>query len=176
MSATKLKYPNVSLRLADLETPVLDRGDQPAGIIRRDLRRYYANLADELNVLAFSVDEARLLVEATRNAGLDEQSVRFLAAHVEGVINRMDVVDEVLQRHQRTLLAKLKTASRSQLLAIWDAVERYWKRDDDGTRLYHVGLVRGSVTTAQTIDPDFARQLNRFMEQYGPALQALAHR
>jgi hypothetical protein len=149
----KLSNP-VTLRLGELEPNVAPRmGAQAVGaIIKRDLGRYYALLADGLQRTHFTLPEAEALVIALHR--FDPASVKYLWAEVE----RQYLVNDEDPDHPRfelpedldaaALVDKLRGLSSRQAFAVLDAVERYWANFPDHQypeaetdRLIEVGLV-----------------------------------
>jgi hypothetical protein len=89
-------------------------------ITRRDLRRYYSLLADALKTVSLTYGEAMLIVNACR-FGARSGLVLELVQRV-----RDEQLDLVHQVDSDQLIAKLEGYSELQLVAIEDAVERYW--------------------------------------------------
>lgn len=92
------------------QTPII-------GAIKRDLRRYYAMLADTLPGLQLSALEAMALVAATDRATgwkATPATYRYLWAHVADRPNMPP-----------SLTWKLRQCNPAQLLALADACERY---------------------------------------------------
>jgi hypothetical protein len=123
----------VGLRLGDLERHVQARqhDETAAGaVVKRDLGRFYALLAEITQTFSFSLSEAEALVVALWD--FDAAAVRYLWAEVEKQY-REQAADPT-GRHwylptdvdPLALVSKLSQFSVAQNMAILDAVERYW--------------------------------------------------
>ncbi len=140
----------VSVRVSGLEPHLTARvgPDAPtSGLIRRDLERYYAVLADSLRTLTLTEAEASALVDALNGTLLEPHTYRFLWADVE------DSLPELAEKwgiDGPALVRKLRGLSPGAAMAAADAVEQFWTRVSRGEakgeshadRLRAVGLVR----------------------------------
>jgi hypothetical protein len=149
----------VTLRLGELEPFVTTRmGDTAAagGIVKRDLGRYYALLADGLRQTYLTLPEAEAVVIALQR--FDAASIRYLWAEIERqyLANDEDPdrqpYDLPEDLDAAVLVDKLRDLSLHQAVAVLDAVERYWANypDDeypnaDTERLIEAGLVSKHV-------------------------------
>jgi hypothetical protein len=112
-------------------------------VAKRDLERYYALLEAELSRLKFTEAEASLLCDACNGLWVDSpRSVPLLWAEVQDACDLSHLhlkweVDPV------ALVAKLRAASPSQVWALIDAIEQFWKLTNLSTAeaLHQVGLV-----------------------------------
>lgn len=114
------------------------------GIARRDLERYYALLVEELATVTLSENEALLICDALNGTLMLPQTMRLLWAEIDDSI-RLDATDEKWQVDGPALVEKLRRFTSGQTLAVVDAGERWWNRneidEDPRERLRIVGLV-----------------------------------
>lgn len=120
-----------------LEPDLLERtgaSDRPEWVARRDLERYYAVLRDELTRLRLSEVEAFTLV-ACRGWAVEPSSYRLVWAEVEDYLNdqtedagtaQLDRIPRLAANDRAVLVAKLRALSPAAVMALLDAVERYW--------------------------------------------------
>lgn len=108
---------------------------QPAHVAARDLERYYQLLTDELARVRLSETEALTLVAACRGWLVEPASYRYLWAEVEDYladqvedtgVAALDVIPRLPASERAVLVAKLRALSPGAVLAVCDAVERYW--------------------------------------------------
>jgi hypothetical protein len=123
----------ISVRLAgELAAEVtyrLDEGRSPAGVIRRDLSRYYAACRSALKRLRFDYSEAEILVAILGLTTVDGASTRYLWAEIDELVRAKPAqFPEGSQKKQRAdgLVEQLRKCSPLDALAILDAVEIYW--------------------------------------------------
>jgi len=133
----------VQFRPGPLQAELEARGE-PNEIGKRDLGRYYTLLRRELAGVQLSEPEACLLVDALNGTLLDEHTVSLLWAELD---------DAILQDHLHekwslpgeqagALVARLRSLSPGQAMAVYDAVERFWRDPNPlRERLRAVGLV-----------------------------------
>jgi hypothetical protein len=134
------------VRAADVEAEVRRRGERRGSTAARDLRRYYALLAQCLAEVSLSEPEALLVCEALRGHAMDERSYDLLFGRValaiaKGGLDRAQGVDG------DALVRKLQALDRGQAMSVVDAVERLVLAPE-GTgaeRLRAVGLVRSPL-------------------------------
>lgn len=140
------------VRARDCETPregQWARKDSAGWVARRDLGRYYDLLAVELAGLRLSENEANLICEANNGLGalgLVEAGspAGWLRAHL--LANTADAValTEAHRKHWLTgkqatdLLERMRCWTPGQVLAVADAVERFWA--SEGATVASVGL------------------------------------
>lgn len=128
----------------DLRQQVLTRGEQ-SQVIRGDLERYYGLMQRELPALRemFSLDEQLLIADSMNGwasrmepvsillSGLraGDSAYTVIGAHVEDSIQYDGLADK-WEVDGATLVARLNTLSRVQVLALVDAIERWWANDE----------------------------------------------
>lgn len=106
---------------------------------RRDLERYYRLLADSLPRL--ELGEAMMLVDMLNGTVLDERTYRYLAHEVADSL--ADGLGEKWGVDGSAFVARLQALPPGSLMAIVDAVERFWLRcgeDDAEEVLRDLGL------------------------------------
>lgn len=111
-----------------------------------DRHRYYTVLEKERDRLDLSVGEASLLVDALQGTVVSGPSYREEICFAVEDACRHEGVDEKWGVEVEPLLEKLAHMSPGGVMAILDAVERFWKKTgstDQGTTalLREVGLV-----------------------------------
>lgn len=114
-------------------------------VASRDLARYYAVIDASLRRLRFTDSEASLICEALSGPLWEEPStVMHLWAMVSDAIQIDHLASKWGVEDPDGLIDRLRTASPGELMAIADAVERFWKLSDmeTGAALRAVGLVR----------------------------------
>lgn len=142
------------VRARDCETPregQWARKDSAGWVARRDLGRYYDLLAGELAGLKLTEGEASLIADANNGLGalgwLEHAGspAAWLRAHL--LANTTDAVRffGVVRKHGLTgkqatnLLERMRCWTPGQVLAVADAVERFWA--SQGATVASVGLV-----------------------------------
>jgi hypothetical protein len=135
----------VSVRVSGLEPHLTARvgPDAPtSGLIRRDLERYYAVLADSLREVNLTQAEASLVVDAMNGTLMEPHSYRLLWASVSEAIHD-EGLDEKWDVDGPALVEKLRALSPGATLALVDACERYWQRVSRGETAAETSLVSG---------------------------------
>lgn len=142
------------LRLRDQEvdrTGQWARKDSAGAIARRDLARYYDLLCRELAAINLTEAEASLICDA--NNGLealtivDPGNAGSLRAHLLTNVSDAVALDGYDIKHRMTeeqataLLERMRRWTPGQVLAVADAVERFWAHPET-TTVQSVGLVR----------------------------------
>ena len=133
----------ISVRAADIEAEIGRRGDRRGSTASRDLRRYYALMAQCLAEVTLSEAEALVVYEALRGHAWDEQSYDLLFARVARAIARSHL-DRPHGVDGEALVHKLQSLDRGQAMAVVDAIERSCRIGSDSAadRLRLVGLIR----------------------------------
>lgn len=113
-------------------------------VAARDLERYYTVLRRELRAARLSEGEAGALCEVLQGALLDAGSAWVLPVEIEDTLP--DGLAARWEIDGPALVARLRAMLGSGLLAIVDAVERWWALPDDErtplpASLRRVGLV-----------------------------------
>lgn len=139
------------------------RGGSGGDVARRDLTRYYTVLNAELARSNLTDREAMFLVDLLNGTLIDETSYRFLFHEAEDAI-QLDGLDGKWEIDGEQLVEKLKQASPATLMAIVDAVERFWTlvsdtRTAEGAGQDNLDLLRkvGLIRTSKAIAPTFTR-------------------
>jgi hypothetical protein len=123
----------ISLRLAGLATAIASRTSEPESpglVVKRELGRYYRLLADAAREIAFTLDEARVLValvEPEHDIGV----YRYLAKEIEGRITGIPDPSVVT-----SLVRKLSSLSPLACMAVIDMVERYHLLRPEGSSTF----------------------------------------
>ena len=134
--------PFVSFRAGEVAPAITSRaGDSALGAVAdRDLGRYYHALAEELRAIRLSEAEALVIVDALDGVPEEPHSIGLLWATVS------DSLDHGLAKWEgdgAALVARLRSLTYAQCLAIVDAVERARLSGEDLTEaVRRVGLVR----------------------------------
>lgn len=136
-------------RLAErTDHPLQDR--MLAEVARRDLERYYTLLARALMAVReqFSEAEIELLVDATNDLMVRPETVHLIWAEVADALR--DGLAEKWQVDGPALVEKLRGFTPSEMMALADAIERFWtglyQMTDMQERLRAVGLVAGNAS------------------------------
>jgi hypothetical protein len=124
--------PPISIRLSRTLAPEIalrQRAelDTPAGVIRRDLERYYVGCEAALRKLQFDWHDANILVDLVGT--LDASNARYLWAELdEGLRRQSRDYAEGGADHARAqaLVAQLRAISPFDAIAVIDALEIYW--------------------------------------------------
>ncbi len=141
-------YLNIEFRAGDLEPAIMARAEGSTHqTARRDLGRYYTLLAASLRRVVLSEAEASLIVDALNGTAFLPEMVPPLAIEIGDAI-QIDHLDTKWEIDGAALLAKIRTWSPSESMAVVDAVERFWHDgaiEDMSERLRTVGLVRNQT-------------------------------
>lgn len=123
-------------------------GASVGSVAKRDLERYYQLLAGELAELsrdpakALDEAEASLIIDACNGWLVEPHTYTLLWAQVADAIS-LDGLDRKWDVNADRLIAKLRSYTPGQTLAVIDAADRYWTLDGEHVeRLRAVGLVR----------------------------------
>lgn len=108
-------------------------------LARRDLGRYYEVLARSLATVQLSKAEASALCDANNGTAWDNWSISLLWANVADCPG----LDEKWGVNVDALIAKIRSWSYPQCLAVVDAIERFWVRCEEST-VESVGLVQSA--------------------------------
>lgn len=109
---------------------VIERGEQRATIINRDLERYYEALKDTRRLLSqkFDAKELGLILDNLNGTLMGETyGVRLIYANVEDAIT-YESIDRKWGVDGDALVVKLKALSFVENAALADAAERWWNR------------------------------------------------
>jgi hypothetical protein len=115
-----------------------------SNVARRDLERYYHALGETLRTVTLSEREALLICDALNGTLVEPHTAQLLWAQIDDAI-RLDGLADKWEVDGPALVARLRTLSYCQALAVTDAVERWWAagpRGDRAEALRAVGLVR----------------------------------
>ncbi|HTL89415.1 MAG TPA: hypothetical protein VL134_08430 [Leptolyngbya sp.] len=134
---------------AQLKVKLLQRGEDMSKVGLRDLKRYYALLNYHLLELPLTVGEANLLCHALKDYQFetDPRQGRAIWQRVDAAI-QPDQMDQKGQVNIEALIRKLQRLNHLQLMALVDAIERYWRRAQSAadesieTRLSRVHLIK----------------------------------
>lgn len=118
-----MRSPLVTLRATPPLARLLDRDRSAGAIAARDLQRYYAALDRASRALPLSEPEWNYLRDILNGSALDETTAAYLWAEVADAI-------EATEAHwgidAADLSARLRGLDGIALLAICDAIERWW--------------------------------------------------
>lgn len=143
----QVQGPPIQFRDRRVEAQLADRtgADLSPGLVAaRDLARYYAALGRELAAVELSEAEALLVCDALNGTWLDEGSVHLLWAEVDEAVQGDNLHIKWQIGDELALVRRLRGLTYTQSLAVWDAVERFWRTPDRDARetIRAVGLVR----------------------------------
>ena len=132
-----------------LKAALLLRGADTSAVGWRDLNRYYALLNYHLLELSLTAGEASLICEVFQDYQfeVDPEQARTLWKQADNAIQR-DRLDQKWSVNREALTFKLQGLSHLQGVALVDAVERYWVREQANpdepleTRLARVDLIK----------------------------------
>jgi hypothetical protein len=141
--------PTIAFRVDAGEAGLLarldERGEKRGVVARRDLGRYYDMLADALQRVAFTAQEAQLLADIPVEEMSDH---RLLWATVANAIRDEGLDVEALVHDPAELVRRLRELTASESCAVVDALERFQRaRSANGSHadlllLGRVGLIR----------------------------------
>jgi hypothetical protein len=119
------------------------RASDPAAYVRRCLERFLWLVDYEREHLRLSPDEAALICEALQEVE-QEPSLRWSVANVVANAIRERHLDEKWHIDAWELVNRLRGMNMGQVVALIDAVDRFWQRPDETLRenLARVGLLR----------------------------------
>ena len=131
-----------------LKATLLQRGEDTRLVESRDLKRYYALLNYHLLELSLTVGEASLLCEALKNYRFEDDSeqARAIWKRVANEIQSTQLDQK--WRVNGAFIHKLQALNHLQSVALVDAVERYWVREQCNphespeTKLSRVHLIK----------------------------------
>jgi hypothetical protein len=132
-----------------LKAALLQRGDNTSAVGLRDLKRYYALLNYHLLELSLTAGEARLICEALTDYRFEDDSeqARAIWQRVAAAI-QLEQLNQKWSVNQEALIRKLQGLTHLQAVALVDAVERYWAREQTDpneplqTKLMRVDLIK----------------------------------
>jgi hypothetical protein len=144
MKSTTLISPDSKLKAAWLQ-----RGEDTSAVGLRDLNRYYALLHYHLLELTLATSEANLICEALKayRFEADSEQARTIWKRVDAAIQQ-DQLDQKWSVNREVLSRKLQGLTHLQIVALVDAVERYWAREQSApdealeTKLSRVDLIK----------------------------------
>lgn len=123
----------IQFRPGKLAERIVERADErdPMNLsadltARRDLTRYYQVLANSLPRL--EEGEAMWLVDVLNSTVLDERTYRYLAHEIADSIQ--DGMEDKWGVNGHAFVDKLLSLSPGALMALVDAVERFWLRQE----------------------------------------------
>ena len=128
---------------------LLQRGEDTVAVGLRDLKRYYTLLNHHLLELFMTAGEANLICEALKAYRFDDdpEQARTVWKQVDAAIQQ-NQLDQKWRVHRGNLIRKLQALQDLQVIALVDAVERYWAREQEypheslETRLLQVDLIK----------------------------------
>jgi hypothetical protein len=132
-----------------LKAALLQRGENTSAVGLRDLKRYYALLNYHLLELSLTLGEANLICEALKDYWFEDDSeqARAIWKRVNDAIQR-DHLDQKWSVNDKAFIDKLQALTHLQAVALVDAVERYWVREQSNphesleTKLSRVDLIK----------------------------------
>ena len=112
-----------------IQSALLQRGEDANTIELRDLKRYYALLNYHLIELYLNQGECQLICEALKDYRIedDPEQARTIWKQIHAAIVR-DNLDRKWNVDRETFHSKIQGLNHSQAFALVDAVERYWVR------------------------------------------------
>lgn len=132
-----------------LKAVLLERGEHTSTVGLRDLKRYYALLNYYLLELSLTASEAKLICEALKayRFEADSEQARTIWKQINDAIQQ-DQLDQKWSVNREAFIRKLQGLNHLQLIALVDAVERYWAREQSDphepleTKLSRVDLIK----------------------------------
>jgi hypothetical protein len=133
---------------SQLKAALLQRGDNTSTVGFRDLKRYYALLNYHLLELSLTTSEANLICEALKDYQFEDdfEQAQAIWQRVDSAI-QCDRLDQKWSVNG-TFIRKIQALTNPQAVALVDAVERYWIREQSyphqpsETKLLRVDLVK----------------------------------
>lgn len=134
---------------SELKSKLLQRGDNASAVGLRDLKRYYALLNYHLLEISLTAGEANLICEALKIYRFedDPEQARTVWQQVDAAIQQ-NSLSQKWSVNLETFMHKLQGLNHLQVIALIDAVERYWVREQANpdelleTRLLRVDLLK----------------------------------
>jgi len=134
---------------SELKAALKQRGENVSTVGLRDLKRYYVLLNHHLLELSVTVNEANLTCEALKNYRFedDPEQARTLWKRVDNAIQQ-EHLDQKWSVNSKTFIRKLQSLTNLQAVALVDAVERYWVREQSNphepleTKLSRLDLIK----------------------------------
>jgi hypothetical protein len=134
---------------SELKAALLQRGQDASAVGLRDLKRYYALLNHHLLETSWTENEAQLICEALRDYQFEDdlEQARMIWKQVHTAV-RQDHLDQKWNVNRETFHTKIQALNHLEAVALVDAVERYWIREQlhpqesPQTRLMHVNFVK----------------------------------
>jgi hypothetical protein len=125
------------------------RGENVNAVELRDLNRYYALLNYHLLETSWTEGEAQLICEALKHYRFedDPEQARAIWKYVHAAVQQ-DNLDQTYKVNRKTFHAKIQALNHLAAVALVDAVERYWIREQSQpqeslqTRLMRVDLIK----------------------------------
>jgi hypothetical protein len=132
-----------------LKAALLQRGDNTGAVGLRDLKRYYTLLNYHLLELSLSASEASLICEVLTDYRFEEdvEQARAIWQRVDAAI-QLEQLNPRWSVNGEGLIRKLQSLNHLQAVALVDAVERYWIREQSNpdepleTKLSRVDLIK----------------------------------
>ncbi len=132
-----------------LKAALLQRGDNTSAVGLRDLKRYYALLNYHLLELSLTASEAKLICEALKDYRFEDDSeqARIIWKQVDAA-TQQNQLNQKWSVNREALIRKLQGLTHLQAVALVDAVERYWVREQSNshepleTKLSRVDLIK----------------------------------
>jgi hypothetical protein len=115
---------------SQLKAALLQRGENTSAIGFRDLKRYYALLNYHLLEISLTASEASFLCDVLKDYRLEhdpEQAKTIWKQVKQGI--QQDHLDQKWSVNGEGFIHKLQALTHLQLIALVDAVERYWIRE-----------------------------------------------
>lgn len=137
--------PNAVLRRELTARGGVERGEGVGVVAKRDLERYYEALRRALADVDLNYEEAYALCDVLNGVILDATTIPLMWAQVADAIRHNNLARK-WGIDGESLILRLRSYSYIQLLAIVDAVERWWRLSADTNEqdaaLVSVGLVK----------------------------------
>lgn len=127
-----------------------DNGSSLHLTARRDLERLYALLDKERRTIAglFTVPELSLILDSSNGTLWEAHTMNMLWVNVEDSI-KLDRLDAKWKIDGESLVERLRSLSPGAIVALVDAVERFWNTDPDARSLDAEGLMSVGLVPAE---------------------------
>jgi hypothetical protein len=134
---------------SELKTVLQQRGEDISAIGLRDLKRYYALLNHHLLEITLTSGEASLICKVLKDYRFEDNLAqsRTIWQQIDNVIQQ-DQLNQKWSVNREAFIRKLQDLTHLQIVALVDAVERYWVREQSNpqepmeTKLSRVDLIK----------------------------------
>jgi len=120
------------------------RGGVTSSIARKSMERYrrviQASLVTARRKLDLTEGQAKALCEFFRDDPREAEYIRLVGMELQDAVekNTSAALSSLVPEERESLVERMRSLSEAELIAVWDAIERYWLNGQDARE---VGLV-----------------------------------